>query len=219
MSFIPHRFLVRVCHPCRHVKDVPDEDGDDLLDLPETCRVDNFAVLDEKKNFADVRLAWNENGLAVQVTVTGKTEAPQSDPAKPRFSDGLTLWIDTRADRTSHRANRTCHQFHLLPTGGGANHDEPVLLQTKINRAQQDAPLCNGDDVPFRMTTVKRGYRLEAFFPTAVLNGFDPDEHPVLGFYYAVRDQELGEQVLSVGSEFPFSDDPSLWAALELLKP
>jgi hypothetical protein len=219
MSFIPHRFLVRVSHPCRHIQDVPDEDGDDLLDLPESCRIDNFAALDDKTNFADVRIAWNEAGLAVQVTVTGKTEPAQSDPSKPRFSDGLSLWLDTRGDRTSHRASRYCHQFHLLPAGGGSDRDEPVLLQVKINRAQQDAPLCNADDVPFRVTQVKRGYRLEAFFKAEMLNGFDPDEHPVLGFYYAVRDQELGEQVLSVGSEFPFSDDPSLWAALELIKP
>jgi hypothetical protein len=198
---------------------VPDEDGDDLLDLPESCRIDNFAALDGKTNFADVRMAWNERGLAMQATVTGKTEAVQCDPAKPRFSDGLSLWIDTRSDRTSHRASRYCHQFHLLPTGGGSDRDEPVLLQVKINRAQQDAPLGDISDVPFRMTNVKRGYRLEAFFPAATLNGFDPDEHPVLGFYYAVRDQELGEQVLSVGSEFPYGDDPSLWAGLELIKP
>jgi hypothetical protein len=219
MSFVPHRFLVRLSHPCRYVKNIPDVDGDDLLELSDSCRIDNFASLDEKKNFADVRMAWNESGLAIQVTVTGKTEAPQCDPARPRFSDGLSLWIDTRGDRTSHRASRYCHQFHLLPNGGGSDRDEPVLLQSKINRAQQDAPHCDPADVPFRMTNVKRGYRLEAFFPVAVLNGFDPDEHSVLGFYYAVRDQELGEQVLSVGSEFPYSDDPSLWAALELIKP
>jgi len=34
------------------------------------------------------------------------------------------------------------------------------------------------------------------------LNGFDPEQNPRLGFYYAVRDAELGEQVLSVGSDF-----------------
>lgn len=219
MSFIPHRFLVRISHPCRHVKNVPAADGEDLLDLPDQCRIDNFAALDGKTNFADVRMAWNERGLAVQATVTGKTEAVQCDPAKPRFSDGLSLWIDTRGDRTSHRASRYCHQFHFLPAGGGADRDEPVFLQVKINRAQQDAPMCDIDEVSFRVTNVKRGYRLEGFFPASALNGFDPDEHPILGFYYAVRDQELGEQVLSVGSEFPYSDDPSLWAALELIKP
>jgi hypothetical protein len=36
--------------------------------------------------------------------------------------------------------------------------------------------------------------------------------------YYHIRDQELGDQFLSVGWEFPFADDPSLWAVLELVK-
>ena len=62
------------------------------------------------------------------------------------------------------------------------------------------------------------GYRIEAFLPAAVLNGFDPEQNPRLGVYYAVRDMELGEQVLSVGSDFPFSEDPSLWGVLELVR-
>ena len=39
------------------------------------------------------------------------------------------------------------------------------------------------------------GWRLEAFLPAAVLHGFDPEQNPRLGFCYAVRDAELGEQV------------------------
>jgi hypothetical protein len=51
-----------------------------------------------------------------------------------------------------------------------------------------------------------------------VLNGYDPDQNPRLGIYYAVRDAERGEQVLSVGSEFPYCEDPSLWSVLELVR-
>jgi hypothetical protein len=32
-----------------------------------------------------------------------------------------------------------------------------------------------------------------------------------------VRDDELGEQVLSVDADFPFWEDPSLWSVLELV--
>lgn len=217
---IPNRFLVRVAHPCPYVKDMPDasDDAEHLVDLPEAARLRNFAELDGLTNFADVRLAWNEFGLGVQVTVRGKDQPPAADADRPRTSDGLSLWIDTRDARSSHRASRYCHQFHLLPAGGGADKEEPVFLQTKINRAQQDAPLCNPGDVPFRALPAKGGYRLEVFLPAAVLNGFDPEQHPRLGVYYAVRDQELGEQCLSVSSEFPYADDPSLWAVLELVK-
>ena len=218
MSLVPSRFLFRIAFPCRYVKAIPREDDERLLDLPDACRLDDFAAMDGQRNFADVRLAWNDLGLALQVEVRGKDQDLQSDASRPRGSDGVTLWIDTRDARTSHRATRYCHQFHLLPAGGGPDNDEPVFGQSKINRALQDAPLCPPGSVPFRCEPVKRGYLVEAFLPAAVLNGFDPEQNPRLGFYYAVRDAELGEQVLSVGPEFPYWEDPSLWAVLELVR-
>jgi hypothetical protein len=218
MPLLPHRFLFRVTYPCRYVSAMPLEDEDRLLDLPEDCRIDNFAAIDGERNFADLRLAWNEFGLGVQVEVKGKDEPPQGDAARPRGSDGLTLWIDTRDARTSHRASRYCHQFHFLPTGGGPDRDEPAFVQGKINRAQQDAPAVSTSAVPFRCERTRGGYRLEAFLPAAALNGFDPEQNPRLGFYYAVRDAERGEQVLSVGADFPYWEDPSLWSTLELVR-
>jgi hypothetical protein len=218
MPLIPHRILFRVAYPCVYVQDMPREDEDGLLDLPESCRVDNFAGMDEATNFADVRLAWNDLGLGLQVEVRGKQEGLQGDAARPRASDGVTLWIDTRDARTSHRASRYCHQFHFLPAGGGPDRDEPAFVQTKIHRAQQDAPLTPASAVPLHCSRKKGGYLLEAFLPATVLNGFDPEQMPRLGFYYAVRDHELGEQVLSVGADFPFAEDPSLWSVLELVR-
>ena len=218
MPLVPHRFLFRMAHPCRYVKKMPREDEDRLLDLPESCRLDNFAAMDEQRNFADVRLAWNELGVGVQVEVRGKEQTPQGDASRPRASDGLTLWIDTRDSRASHRASRYCHQFHFLATGGGPDRDEPVFAQTKINRALHDAPICSPSAVPFQSMHVKGGYLLEAFLPAVVLNGFDPEQNPRLGIYYVVKDSELGEQVLSVGPEFPYWEYPSLWSVLELVR-
>jgi len=219
MSLIPYRFLLRFSHPCRYVKDVPrDDDDDSLLELPAECRIDNFAAMDGQANFADVRLAWNETGLAVQMEVRGKEAPAQGRPDQPRGSDGLTLWLDTRGDRNSHRASRHCHQFHILAAAGGDDNDEPLVLQSKINRALQDAPFAAADEIPLRVDLIKGGYRLEAFLPAAALNGFDPDEHPRLGFFYSARDLELGEQTLGIGADFPFADDPSLWSTLELVK-
>src|SRR2546421_5844234 len=181
MALIPHRFLFRVAYPCRYVKDIPHEEDDRLVDLPENCRLENFAAMDERRNFADVRLAWNELGIGLQVEVRGKEQSPQGDASRPRSSDGVTLWIDTRDARTSHRASRYCHQFHFLPAGGGADRDEPAFVQTKINRALEDAPLAASGAVPFRVEHHKSGYRVEAFLPAAVLNGFDPEQSRRLG--------------------------------------
>jgi hypothetical protein len=217
MPLVPNRFLFRIAHPCRYVFEVPRE-GDDLLDLPAECRLENFADMDERRNFADVRLAWNERGLAVQVEVRGKDQPAVGDAARPRHSDGLSLWIDTRDARTSHRASRYCHQFHFLPTGGGDDKDDPCVVQGKINRALQDAPTAPAGAVALKRRPVRGGYRLEAFLPAAVLNGFDPEQNPRLGVCYAVHDRELGDQVLSVGSDFPYTEDPTLWSVLELVR-
>lgn len=218
MALVPPRFLFRFAQPCRYRRDMPLRDEDRLLELDDSCDIDNNAAIDEKKNFATVRLAWNELGLGIQVDVRGKDNPPQADVSRPRGSDGVTLWLDTRDSRASHRASRYCHQFHFLPAGGGADHDEPVAAQSRINRALEDAPLADPKKVPVRATFHKSGYILEAFLPAALLTGYDPEQHSRLGFFYSVRDEELGEQLLSVTSEFPFWEDPSLWSVLDLVK-
>ena len=215
---VPHRFLLRVAHPCRYLKRMPLPEKGRLLDLTAEHRIDNFAAIDGARNFADVYLAWNELGLGLQVEVRGKQQLAQGDPARPRGSDGVTLWIDTRDARTNHRAGRYCQQFHFLATGAGDQRDEPAFAQTKINRALEDAPFAEPHSVLFKLQPRKAGYLLEAFLPATALVGYDPEEHPRLGFFYAVRDDELGEQLLNLTPEFPFWEDPSLWSVLELVR-
>ena len=217
-ALVPHRFLVRLAHPCPYHKAMPATKGDALLELPESARLANFAELDGKSSFADLRLAWNDFGLGIQLTVVGKKIAPLGDAERPRSADGLTLWLDTRDARSGHRASRTCHQFHFLPTGGGLGKSDPTFGQAKINRALQDAPFADESTVLFRHHRLKGGYRLEAFLPGAALAGFDPEQHPRWGLYYHIRDEELGDQYLGVNGEFPFNDDPSLWDTLELTR-
>lgn len=218
MPLVPNRFLVRLLYPCPYIKDMPVEDEDSLIELPESARLDPFADMDGAPNFADVRLGWNETGLGFSVVVKGKDNYPIGDVARPRQSDGITFWIDTRGDRTGHRATRTCHQFHFLAAGGGTDKSEPAFVQSKIHRALQDAPLASDSDVPFRFERLKGGYRIEGFLGASVLSGFDPEQYPRLGVFYSVKDFELGEQTPGADSDFPFAEDPSLWASLDLVK-
>ncbi len=216
MTFVPPSFLVRVRYLCKYLKAIPRKKGDLLLDLPESHRLEDFSAMDGKISFTKVKAAWNELGLGFQFQVSGKEQLPQGDAARVKGSDGVSLWIDTRDSRTSHRASRYCHQFHLLPTGGGGNHDEPFLAQSKIHRALHDAPLVQTGTIPFRGKVTKEGYIVEAFFSAQVLNGYDPEQNRQLGFFFAVRDLELGEQLLGLGPEFPYWEDPSLWSVLQL---
>jgi hypothetical protein len=219
-SIVPHRFFVRVAQQCPYVKAMPKSgSGESLFELPAAAKLLTLAEPEAAaKEFADVRLAWNELGLGVQVSVTGKTARPTGDADRPRASDGLTLWLDTRGDRTGHRATRTCHQFHLLAAGGGPEKDEAAFTQSKINRALADAPTAPAGAVPFHGKITKTGYRLEAFLPAAVLAGYDPAEFPTLGVFTSVRDADRGDQTLGLSADFPYWDDPSLWDTLELVR-
>jgi hypothetical protein len=48
------------------------------------------------------------------------------------------------------------------------------------------------------------------------LHGFDPDVNRRLGCFYEVRDAERGSAFVTVGREFPYIEDPSIWPTLEL---
>jgi len=217
MPVLPARFLFRIAHRCRYIRAIPQKDND-LLDLPQECRISNWADMEGLKNFADVRLAWNELGLGIQVEVRGKEHEVTGHQSKLKASDGITLWIDTRDSRSTHRASRYCHQFHFLPMGGGNDGTEGYFAQANIHRALQDAPHCPPHLVMFHVKLARGGYLLEAFLPATALHGFDFEQSGRLGIYYVVRDNELGDQTLSVSSDFPYWEDPSLWSVLELAR-
>jgi len=219
MSLIPPSFLFRLSYPCLHVPGFPRIDGDDLLGLPAKCALPESMRLTSKPGFAEVRVAWNEAGVGLEVRVKGKDQPVRGEAGKFRNSDGISLWIDTRSTRESHRASRFCHHFYFLAGGAGDDGDIPSTGQTKIHRALADAPLCNPEKLEVRKNAFKDGYRLECFIPAEVLHGFDVELNRQFGFFYAVRDRELGEQLLGLGPEFPFTEDPSLWQLLELVTP
>jgi hypothetical protein len=54
--------------------------------------------------------------------------------------------------------------------------------------------------------------------PADALTGFEPTEHPRLGFTYALYDRELGLQTFSTGTAIPYEEDPSAWATLDLVR-
>ena len=161
-------------------------------------------------------MGWHESGLAVSLRVQKKKQQPWCRASRLDDSDGLWLFIDTRNTQSIHRASRFCHHFVLLPQGGGRQFDRPVSALKSIQRAREDAkPIKNGQ-VTLRSEKRIDGYLFRAMIPADAMTGYDPVDNPALGFSYAVIDRELGWQTFSVGSEFPFVSDPSLWGTLEL---
>jgi hypothetical protein len=186
--------------------------------LDEKCRLLPFGDLDGRRMYADVRGAWSDAGLAFSVRVEGKRQPVWCREARLEDSDGFALWIDTRDTQNVHRATRFCHRFMFLPSGGGRQLAEPVADQLLVDRARENARPIRPGILQVRSEKRVDGYILEALIPGEALTGWGPADHPKLGFAYAVVDRELGIQTYTIGTEFPFESDPSLWATLELAR-
>jgi hypothetical protein len=208
-------FLFRFSTACRYRKSLWAEKG---IKLGEEFVLPSFGELEGKHLFADLRAAWSEEGLAFVLEVVGKKQTPWCRATRIDDSDGLQLWIDTRNAHNIHRASRFCHRFAFLPFGGGQRLDQPVAELLPINRAKANPKAVTPGTLRVAARRRSGGYLLHAFVPAAAMTGFDPQEHMQLGFTYAIIDRELGFQTLSVGPEFPFVEDPSLWGTLELSK-
>lgn len=211
---LPPRFLFRVSQPCLLREPVWTSKESPLGD---EYKLVEFERLDSRPVFADVRAAWSSAGLTFNVRVNGKRRPVRCDEGSPAQSDGLHLWIDTRDTHNIHRATRFCHGFVFLPAGSGRKRSDPFAEQLLIHRAKENAKRVAQGKLQVRSQQRVDGYLLEAFIPAEALTGFDPDEHSKLGFTYAVRDHELGEQTYAAGGEFPYYEDPSLWGTLELV--
>jgi hypothetical protein len=209
-------FLFRFQVPCRHLARPwsPEE-----RELPEMYSIPSFCQLDDRPVFTDIRVGWSREGLSVSLRVRGKKQPVWCQELRPLESDGLSLWIDTRDTQNIHQASRFCHWFRLLPHGASGKRNRPLANLLPIPRARANPNPISPDRIEIRSEQRIDGYLLCAHLPAETLTGYDPVEYPRLGFTYAVTDRELGWQTFTVGPEFPFTSDPSLWGSLELVGP
>jgi hypothetical protein len=219
-TLLAPRFLFRFSVPVKRKKPVW---GKTRHALDESYRLLDLASLDsgtanQEPSFADVRMAWDTEGIALFVKVEGKKQPLWCRESRIEDSDGLVVWIDTRATHNIHRASKFCHSFAFLPAGGGRNSDEALADQLLINRARENARPVRPRELQAASKVKKSGYELSAFIPAVALGGYDPANHRSLGFTYAVFDRELGLATFATGPAFPFQEDPSCWATLELVE-
>ena len=214
-ALLTPRFLFRFAMPL-HYQKVPWAESGSALGP--ACRLPNLGQLDAQREFADVRVAWSELGIGVELQVSGKKKPIWCRESRLEDSDSLQVWIDTRCTHGIHRASRYCHRFVFLPAGEGRGHADPIADQLLINRARENARPIRQQMLKVRSKVTAGGYELAGFIPADALTGYDPAEHPQLGFTFAVYDREFGLQTGSVGVEFPYEEDPSTWATLDLIR-
>lgn len=212
---IPPTMLYRFALPCR--KATSDWNSKTGIELDENHILPGLGTLDGQHRFADVRTAWTEDGLFVNVDVSHKQQSLWCRETQLIESDGLQVWIDTRNTHNVHRATRYCHWFVFLPNGGGSRKNSAIATMLRINRSKNDPKTLNQVKPKLVAKLKHGGYTLSAYIPRQALDGWDTAEHTRIGFNYSVIDRELGCQTLAVGTEFPVSEDPTLWQTLELV--
>ncbi len=94
----------------------------------------------------------------------------------------------------------------------------PIAGLAPINRAKENAPAIAPGSIRVASTVLTDSYKLEAHIPADCLNGFDPEQHRRIGFYYILEDRDVGRQSFTIGDDLPWHVDPSLWATAVLEK-
>lgn len=182
------------------------------ISLPASCRLPSFGGLSGRPVFADVRMAWSDEGIGVHLLVNGKRQLPWCRDSRPEDSDGFHLWIDTRCSPNIHRATQYCHRFLWMPAGGGPQRDRCFSTMVPINRARNHPKQISNKVLKVAAMPRHDGYEMSGLIPAEALTGYEPSQQPRVSLYYMVIDRELGWQTLSLGPEFPVMEDPSLWA-------
>jgi len=216
-TLVPNRFLFDFAISLQYREMMPDVDGS-LTGWTDAERLPTLGEVDGQEDFAEVWACWNDRGLAFACRVTGKRQRLRCDPARFWEGDNVRLCVDMRDTRNIRRATRFCQQFFLLPTGGGRRKSEPAAGVNPIQRAREEAPPVPVERIRVASRVGPSEYNVEALIPRECLSGFDPVEHPRIGFYYLIEDGDHGQQYLTVGDDLYWHIDPSTWAAARLVR-
>jgi hypothetical protein len=106
----------------------------------------------------------------------------------------------------------------FLPTGGGPRQSDPIAEMLAINRARENPKPAPRGSLQAICHKMRDGYRIDCHIPAAALTGFEPAEHPRIGFHWAIIDREIGEYTFCCPIGLPYREDPSVWGMLELAK-
>jgi hypothetical protein len=187
-----------------------------LLQLDDGCSLFVPGSMNDTDNAFGLRMAWNPEGLGVELDVPGKKLPPAGRHKDLKNSDYISLFVDTRHTANVHRATEYCLSLVVLPCDEDADEKPTAafveIAQQRASRRDRDGRKC-----PVQLHVRPDGYRMEIWIPTSQMFGFDEaPEIGRIGFSCLIHDTELGEIPLNVGGDFPVAFDPSTWLQLEL---
>ncbi|MCX7396396.1 MAG: hypothetical protein NT138_01820 [Planctomycetales bacterium] len=197
------------------VEAIPHKIGS-LLQLDDGCSLFVPGSMNDTDNAFGLRMAWNQEGLGIELDMPGKKLPPAGRHKDLKNSDYISLFVDTRHTANVHRATEYCLSLVVLPCDEDADEKPSAafveIAQQRASRRDRDGRKC-----PVQVHVRPDGYRLEIWIPTSQMFGFDEaPEIGRIGFSCLIHDTELGEIPLNVGGDFPVAFDPSTWLQLEL---
>jgi hypothetical protein len=182
------------------------------LKRKKTLLPDTSSFLGEE-HFADVSMAWNEEGIDVQIEVNKKFE----EAFYPKYDEGdaIELFFDTRDLKEAGFPTRFCHHFLILPQ----EVQGIQAMELTRFRNEDSHPLCDSTAIQVKTEMSSRKYIVHLYFPAEILHGYDPRAFDKLGFTYSIHRPKRESQHFAVSSRFvQVSQHPSLWATLKLLR-
>lgn len=162
--------------------------------------------------FASVALAWNEEGILIDVAFN----KPFEEALYPKFSEGdaVEIFIDTRDRKSAGFATRFCHHFLFLPAPcQGISAQELTRFRT-----EETHPLCDPGLLKSETTFHKKGYAMRLAIPSECLHGFDPAAFDRMGFTYRLHRLKGAPQYFSADtSHFSLEQHPKFWASFNIV--
>ena len=186
-------------------KKIPSKIGEGKFTLPDTTE-----LLGEDE-FAEFKMAWNEDGLIVDVQIN----KPFEDVSYPDFrkGDSLELCIDTRDLKTAGFFHKFCHHFLILPQAVG----EIQVQEISKFRTEDSHPLCDPSELSVETKFMAKEFRMQIKISKEALYGFEPQTCKKIGFTYRLNRPGKDPQHFALSSlMYSIEQHPALWASLNL---
>lgn len=170
------------------------------------------ADLTGDKPFADVSMAWNEEGLAFEITINQSYK----EPAFPELASGdsLEIFLDTRDVKSSGYNTRFCHHFYFLAEKIG----EDMAGEITHFRGDDLHALCNPELLQLQVKHRFGSCKMYIIIPAVCLHGYEPSQFERLGFSYVINRRNGQPQHFSCSSlDYQIAQQPALWASVRLI--
>lgn len=181
--------------------------------LSDRYRLPDTSALCGEERFAEVALAWSDEGLFADVHVS----KPFQEAFYPEVQrgDSVELFIDTRDRKTAGFNTRFSHHFSFFakPIDGRLGGEITRFRTEDVHE------WCDPTELKVTPHLGKDAYSLEILIPAHCLQGYDPEQFERLGFTYRINRVAGSPQHFSVTTrDYQIDQQPSLWSSLRLVK-